>query len=162
MTVYLNRRVPLVNGRGTVLVHAMDYELVSQYSWRLLPDKHTSYAVRMVKVDGKWTTQKMDQFITGQKNVDHVNRNGLDNRRSNLRTGATRSQQNANRGMFKNNTSGYIGVSWDERKGMWRGQVHKDRKLVWQGRFDDPVEAARARDAKALEHHGAFAVVNFP
>ena len=143
ITVYLWARVPLANGRGTAIVWAMDYSLVSQYRWQLNPGKQTDYAQRGYQTpDGNWHIQKMHQLITGEKYVDHANRNGLDNRRSNLRTGATPSQHNANRGMFKNNTLGFKGVYWYKRDHKWRGQVQTGRKTVWEGLFDDPVEAA--------------------
>jgi AP2 domain len=163
VTVYLNRRVPLANRRGYALVHTMDYELVMQYRWFLMRGKRTDYAKRNIKrPDGAWTTQRMHQLISGRKNMDHANlNNGLDNRRSNLRP-ASGSQQQAHQRKRKDNTSGYVGVSWDESHGKWIAQVKKDGKYVWQARFDDLEEAARARDAKALEVFGEFAVLNFP
>lgn len=104
----------------------------------------------------------MHQLITGRKYVDHANRDGLDNRRSNLRP-ATGSQSSANRRKQKNNTSGYIGVYWHERDGKWIARVRgKNGRVVWEMRFDDPEVAARARDAKALVVFGEFAVLNFP
>ena len=159
MTVYLWRRVPLANGRGTALIWAMDYSLVAQYRWHLHKGVKTNYARRSCRVDG--TRHLLHQLITGLKNVDHINGDGLDCRRSNMRP-ASGAEQTAHRGKFKNNTSGFIGVSWNKQRGTWVGQVMKDGKRVWRVQFDDPVEAARARDAKALEHHGEFAVLNFP
>ena len=96
-----------------------------------------------------------------QKNVDHKHLDGLDNRRTNLRP-AGPPDQAANHGKRADNTSGYIGVSWDKHYGKWRAQVRKNGKTVWSARFDDLEKAARARDAKALEHYGEFAVLNFP
>lgn len=166
MIVYLNRRVPLANGKGTALVSAMDRELVMQYHWFLQPADAThraSYALRNLgrSPDGKHRTQKMHQLITGQKNVDHKHLDGLDNRRTNLRP-AGPPDQAANHGKRADNTSGYIGVSWDKHYGKWRAQVRKNGKTVWSARFDDLEKAARARDAKALERYGEFAVLNFP
>ena len=67
-----------------------------------------------------------------------------------------------NHGKRADNTSGYIGVSWAKQYGKWRAQVRKNGKTVWSARFDDLEKAARARDARALEHYGEFAVLNFP
>jgi hypothetical protein len=142
VTVYLNRRVPLANGRGTALVHAMDYELVSQYVWSLSPQDHTSYARRRYRgADGRWSTQYMHPLVSGQKNADHKNLNGLDNRRSNLRP-ADNSHQGAHRGKPKNNMSGFIGVHWDKANRKWRGEVWKDGKRAWSVWFDDDAEVA--------------------
>ena len=132
MIVYLNRRVPLANGKGTALVSAMDYELVMPYHWFLQPADAThraSYALRNLgrSPDGKHRTQKMHQLITGQKNVDHKNLDGLDNRRTNLRP-AGPPDQAANHGKRADNTSGYIGVSWDKQYGKGRAQVRKNGK----------------------------------
>ena len=162
MTVYLNRRVPLANGRGTALVHVCDYELVMQYPWHLHPAERTVYAQRTYRTpDGKDHGQFMHHLVTGQKNVDHKNFDGLDNRRSNLRL-ANDSESLAHRRKMKNNTSGYIGVSLNKRNRKWQARIWKNGKTAWSAYFDDPVEAAHARDAKALEIYGEFAVLNFP
>lgn len=93
--------------------------------------------------------------------VDHINRNGFDNRRSNLRL-CTPSQQMGNTGLYRTNRSGYRGVSWDSRDLRWlaRIRVGGDRKLHL-GSFRDPWEAALAWNAAALEHFGSdFAQLN--
>jgi hypothetical protein len=91
--------------------------------------------------------------------LDHRNRNPLDNRLSNLRP-ATQQQQQHNRRRRRNNTSGFIGVSRFRNK--WQALASLNGKRVRLGMFTDPVEAARAYDDFAREHHGDFAVLNFP
>jgi hypothetical protein len=93
--------------------------------------------------------------------VDHDNGNRLDNRRENLRP-ATKSQNMSNRGPFLNNKSGFKGVCWHKRRQKWIAQIHVSGKRTHLGYFDDPIAAARAYDAAALELHGAFARLNFP
>jgi len=90
--------------------------------------------------------------------VDHINGNGLDNRRENLRL-CTNAENARNRRLSKNNTTGYKGVDLDANR--YRAQIRVGQKFVYLGRFDDPIEAAKAYDAAAREHYGEFARTNF-
>lgn len=91
---------------------------------------------------------------------DHKNRNGLDNRRLNLRP-ATVSQNSMNRTPRPNKT-GYIGVTKGARRhNKWDAIIYFQRKKYHLGVCDSPEKAARLRDAKAKELHGEFAVLNF-
>ena len=91
--------------------------------------------------------------------VDHINRNPLDNRRANLRLCA-RSENAHNQGKHRDNTSGYKGV-FAYRPGMWRARIMADGAVHHLGVFVDPVEAALAYDRAAIELHGSFAHLNF-
>lgn len=93
--------------------------------------------------------------------VDHVNRDKADNAWANLRE-ATVSQNMANIDVKPSNTSGYIGVTWDAARGKWRAQIRFNGRKKNLGRFAEPIEAARAHDAAAIETFGAFAHLNFP
>ncbi len=91
--------------------------------------------------------------------IDHVNGNGADNRRANLRI-ATRSQNGANRGPQKNNTSGYKGVSRDKQR--WQASITVMGVCHRIGGFDTPEEAAVAYDIRAREVFGEYAKLNLP
>lgn len=97
-------------------------------------------------------------YVTGKKpkgEVDHINRIKCDNRWSNLRE-ASRSQNQANTGLYKNNTTGYRGVSFDKSIGRYRAIFSKNGKNRCLGVFDRPEEAHEAWKQTAIVNHGEF------
>ena len=76
--------------------------------------------------------------------VDHINRNKLDNRRVNLRA-VTRQENMHNKSLYKTNTSGYPGVKWNSRLNKWQVQITRNKKRVHLGVFEDLQEAIGAR-----------------
>jgi hypothetical protein len=105
----------------------------------------------------------MHRLILGapdDMHVDHVNGNGLDNRRNNIRI-ASRAENMANRKKHKNNTSGFMGV-WQAASGRWRARLWHNNKRHNLGTYDTREEAAHAYDAMARKLHGEFATLNFP
>ncbi|MGN8022187.1 AP2 domain-containing protein [Phyllobacterium sp. 22229] len=97
--------------------------------------------------------------ITDERLVDHVDRNGLNNRRSNLRE-ANRTQNIANTGPYKGNISGFKGVSYDKERNLWKAQIRVEGRSKCIGRFVTPEEAARAYDELAFAAWGEFAYLN--
>jgi hypothetical protein len=94
-------------------------------------------------------------LINGEK-PDHIDLNGLNNRRSNLRL-ASDSQNGANRCLQRNNRSGYKGVHYSKAAAKWVAQMTFHGSVVYLGAFDDPGEASEAYKKAALERHGKFA-----
>ena len=100
------------------------------------------------------------------KEVDHINRNRLDNRRENLRL-VTRQENCWNKSKQKNNKSGYIGVCFDKKassKNPWKAYAKHDGKNYNLGFYSTEEEAARVRDKFIIEKRGkqAFYALNFP
>lgn len=91
--------------------------------------------------------------------VDHINGDGLDNRKSNLRI-CNGSQNRCNKGKPKNNTSGYKGVTWHTPNKKWVAQIAVNGKHSYIGSFKTKEEAAKAYNKKAKELHGEFARLN--
>ena len=92
--------------------------------------------------------------------IDHINHNGLDNRRANLRfatygQNAWNSKKGINRGSSK-----YKGVSWDKISKKWRAMICNDYKKMHLGFFDDEKAAAKVYNEAAKKHRGVFAVLN--
>src|SRR3990167_9988406 len=104
------------------IVDKSDFEFLNQWKWHLNQD---GYAVRkvIVLVEGKvkYGNIFMHRVInkTPEGSItDHINRNRLDNRKSNLRV-ASYSVNRLNSKMHTNNTSGVKGISWDKSKNKW-------------------------------------------
>ena len=141
-----------------------DYELVSDYKW--YAHKGTSghyYAANMTnKVDGKRQRIFMHRLINNTPEgfeTDHANGDSLDNRRNNLRT-VTKSQNQHNTVLRKDNTSGFKGVGWHKASGKWRTRINKDGVTVFSGFFHSKLEAAEAYNEQALELFGEYARLN--
>jgi hypothetical protein len=144
------------------IVDESDYDGAMQAGpWHAVRSHRTFYARRnVVKPGGRRGAIALHTFLTGWPQVDHVNGDGLDNRRSNLRS-ATSNQNRMNRRRHSNNTSGYKGVTWHGRSGRWRARIGVAGRKLSLGLHETPEVAARAYDAAALQHFGEFAALNF-
>lgn len=147
------------------LVDDDDYErIISFGKWRAMRGKTTLYAVRWVLVGRHKKIHMMHRAVMGLNperfpSVDHINHNGLDNRKSNLRV-CTNSENGRNKSAQGNNASGYKGVSWKGRDKRWRATIRAMGKHIHLGTFDTPEAAADAYDKAALKYHGEFARTN--
>lgn len=164
-------RIPLPSRKYpglAVLVDEADAEWVQRFAWFVIPDHRTFYALRCVWF-GRHVRPHQIQFrmhrelmaVPDGMVVDHIDGNGLNNSRSNLRV-CTVTENVRNRQLSLTNTSGYIGVAFFPRTGRWKatiGSVHGNRHL---GYFSTALEAALAYDAACRELRGEFAHLNFP
>ena len=156
---YAFRRIALAQGKYAI-VDPEDYERLSKYKWRVCFSRYTYYAQRAVRVGKKWTSVMMHREIIKVGDdmvVDHINHNGLDNRKANLRA-ATIAQNAWNRRRSK---SRFMGMRWDKQMRRWQVVVSHQGKREHIGYFDDKIKAARAYDRAARKYHGEFAVLNF-
>lgn len=148
--------------RGQVaLVDDEDYESLKEFNWCATKAKNTYYATRaFVKPDGKRTNIFMHQFLCG-KGTDHIDGNGLNNQRNNLRL-ASKQQNSWNQRVSRVNKSGFKGVSWNARRKKWLAQMNVNGTYFYLGDHATPEEAARAYDNAARKHQGEYARLNFP
>ncbi len=141
---------------GSVLVDVDDLSLLAGYRWRVFNDGRGHIYARAY-ADSK--TIRMHRMILGTPSgyeTDHINGDGLDNRRANLRV-ATRTQNGSNRHSWSSK-SGFKCVY--ARGSRWYAQIGKERKNL--GSFATAEDAARAYDRAALARYGEFAALNFP
>lgn len=97
-------------------------------------------------------------LVPGAPEVDHINGNGLDNRRANLRRASR--QQNAANGVKKGTTSSMKGVCWDQARKKWKAQIKINYRTHFLGRFNSEMSAGVAYDAAAVAAFGEFARIN--
>lgn len=95
----------------------------------------------------------------GKDYIDHINNNPLDNRKFNLRI-VTPLQNNMNKISNKNSTSKYIGVSFDKIRNKWRANIKFGGKQIHLGRFNNEIDAAKARDIATKEHFSKYGNLN--
>lgn len=157
-------RVPLTRGKSA-LVDAADAVGILCLRWCATQIGKTWYAMRALPrtSDGKRRFEYLHRRILGDVPgmvVDHINRDGLDCRRANLRH-VTHSENLANQGVSRGNRSGFKGVSWDRQTGRWGAHIQCGGRSERIGRFATAEDAARAYDRRARECFGEAAGLNF-
>lgn len=150
--------VPLTQGREAI-IDAADASLVGEYNWSFRQAWNTGYAYSRCG-----TMHRLLFQVPAGMQVDHINGDGLDNRRSNLRA-ATPSQNSQNIGKRRTNTSGYKGVSRLSNSPKWRAQIRSADKSqgcngkVYLGVFDTPEQAYAAYCEANKRLHGEYGKV---
>lgn len=167
------KKIPLKNIKKEIINYALiddeDFEWLNKYRWCI----NSQYASRTSRFKENQHKQKAmymaieimkeHNLYNKNKEIDHINRNKLDNRKCNLRM-ATKSQNGYNIKFLKNNTSGYKGVFRNSNIGAkkrWRAMIQIEKKRIFLGCFSSAIEAAKAYDKAALKHHKEFANLNF-
>lgn len=149
------------------LVDDEDYEQVNKRKWYVSYDNKKWYARRNITDPStkKRIRIRMHREIMDCPkglDVDHVNHNGLDNRKCNLRI-CTHSQNLFNQLPRRTNTtSKYKGVYWNKKDRRWRASIGIDGKQIYIGNFSTEIKAAEAYGKKAKELFGEFAYLNLP
>lgn len=130
----------------------LDYDTIKNYCWH----KNANGYCRTRDPLTKKTI--LMHILLGCKNHDHANRNKLDNRRNNLRP-CTYQENNRNRGLQSNNTSGIIGVVYHKGAQKWCAEIVKDnnKSSEYLGIFCNKEDAIRARLTAEKEYFGEFA-----
>lgn len=151
------RLIPLTQGKFAI-VDDEDYDYLSQFKWSVTS---TGYAHRNAKIGlNKRRYIKMHAVVAQTPQgmeTDHINRNRLDNRKSNLRI-CTHTENMRNQTKHKNNKSGFKGVYWHPGCGCYKAQIKHHGVIIQLGGFQFPEDAHAAYVKAALKYHGDFAL----
>ena len=185
--IFVESRSKCFPGKHTIIIDTEDWDKVREHRWYLSLPGHGAgakypYARTTVphpngdwhyRQDGRGRQRRCTSFLLHHlvcskpargKQIDHINHNGLDNRKENLRE-VTASQNGANT-RSKNSTSQYKGVRKrsDIKPGgrQYSARIKHNYKEIHVGSFHTEEQAARAYDKKALELQDEFANLNFP
>lgn len=136
------------------LIDLDDVDKVKNIKWHRSDLQRSTYYC--ISNNSEW--RRIHRLIMGVTDkdivVDHINHNGLDNRKSNLRTSG---QNTCNCLTSKNNKSGHKGVYWSKERKKWCAQISINNKTKGLGRYDTIEEAIEAREKAAKEYYGEFA-----
>lgn len=138
-----------------------DWDKVKDYKWYAAWSNlsKTFYAQTTARINGKRCTIRMHQLIMNSKKIDHIDHNGLNNLKSNLRL-TTNQGNSANKRKSSNHTSLHKGVSWYPRYSKWLALICVNYKRIHLGYFHTEIEAAKAYNQAAIQHFGEFAHLN--
>jgi hypothetical protein len=161
------RKIPITGGLEVIVDDEEYHRITLDYSWSKHYTKYTYYARAKVRgaTPKKWVyMHRVIMDCPNDMEVDHINGNGLDNRKENLRIcTSTGNNRNISKRHLINGTpatSQFKGVCWHERRNKWwaRGWVNGNSNDL--GHFPIEADAARAYNNFALEHFGVFAKLN--
>ena len=141
------------------IIDPIDADL-AQFKWQVEETCGNVYARRyehkgkVVRIHRIILSRILNRTLSSQEYCDHIDGNGLNNRRNNLRL-ATKAQNNRNRKINASSKSGYKGV--DYKKNKWRARISDGQRSIHLGYFSTPEEAYAAYCEAAKEIHGEFA-----
>lgn len=153
------KQIKLTQGKFT-LVNDEDYEYLNQWKWHTYKSKGIYYARRYDCSNGGKKNIKMHRLLLnaeGEVLVDHIDGDGLNNQRVNIRLCTARQNAINRRGW---GSSKYTGVSFDKESKKWRARINTGFAKINIGRFAEEEKAAVAYNAYAKKYHGEFARLN--
>ena len=132
-----------------------DYDKIKDYCWFLdnrgyiLTNTFGSKNQKMIQM------HRLLMNYPKNKDVDHINHNTKDNRKSNLRI-CSHCDNQKNMKLCSDNTSGVTGVSWDKSKNNWIAYIQSNNKSIYIGRYSDFDEAVKMRKEAEKIYFGEY------
>jgi HNH endonuclease/AP2 domain len=147
--------IPLTQGKVTI-VDDIDADLAA-FKWRAHKIEGIYYADRKgtILLHRVILARMLGRPLGRRDFVDHIDRDGLNNRRTNLRL-ASPAENTRNRGMQRNNTSGFRGVYPVPNSKTYKAVISIDGKVTYLGAFPTPEEAYVAYCEAARKYYGEF------
>jgi hypothetical protein len=142
------KHIPLANGRGVATVDDNTYDWLCEHSWYL---HDCGYARTCINGAQKYMHRLIMDAKKGQE-IDHINRDRLDNRKANLRF-CTRFENYINSKPLcrEGLSSRFPGVCFDKRRHRWFTQIKRNGKKYFLGYFDLEEEAAKRYQEAVLQ-----------
>lgn len=153
----------LLHGRIVALIDSADIPLVEGRRWSTNRKDRNCYVYHQSYDGGIKTTEYLHRTIANpspDEVVDHINHNGLDNRRKNLRVCSHAENvwnSNPNR---QNTSSKFVGVSWHKARNNWRAVITENGRSKHIGSFQSEEDAAAAYDQYVRDHRDEYATTN--
>lgn len=155
-------------GEKTVYFDDEDWPILKDYVWHIQKDKGNFYVRCNIWVNGRRKSPKMHRMVMGishkpKPHIDHIDRNGLNNRKSNLRV-CSNSKNAQNTSVTARSTTGYKGVYLykepNTNAGLYTAALRANGVKHHGGYFKTAIEAAKRYNELAIKYHGEFAVLN--
>lgn len=141
------------------LVDDEDYDILKGHKW-YPSGRYLVANFYDPQATGRQKQMLMHRYIVDAKSgvvLDHINGDGLDNRKVNLRI-CTQAENSYNRNIGSKSESGFKGVNW--HRGRWQAKIKVKGKWMYLGRYHDKIKAALAYNKAAIYHFGQFANIN--
>lgn len=155
------RKIKLSQGKYAI-VDDEDFKQLNKHKWHYALYKKGKGYAKSNNHKGFPKLIRMHRIIMNAKKgqeVDHINGNTIDNRKSNLRI-VTRSQNMMNTGLRNTNTSGYKGICFDKRYKRWCSYTWKNGKQIYLGSSKSKKQAAIIYNIGVEKYHGSYALLN--
>lgn len=134
------------------------YDWLNQWRWYSNKGRNTYYALRNGSSlnNNEPSSIGMHREILGLSHhdgcvVDHINQDGLDNQRSNLRV-VSNTENIRNHKLFNTSKTGHTGVTWNDNANKWHARIHVNYKYIHLGYFSCINDAIEARKQGELKH----------